>query len=255
MPEAPPPDVIRLDGLAKTYVTGDTAVHALRETDLSIQRGEFTAIMGPSGSGKSTMLNLLGLLDRPTAGHYYLDGSDVSRMDDNDLSDIRCRKVGFVFQSFNLFPHFTVFDNVCVPMRYAEMDADEMRERADRLLEMVGLTNRADHRPTQLSGGQCQRVAIARSLANDPALILADEPTGNLDEKTGQEILQLFRDLHAMGRTLLMVTHNPEYEKVVERVVRLHDGSVASDVRTGVETWRGRAVPPGTVPAAAVGGA
>jgi len=235
-----PPDVIRLEGLAKTYITGETAVHALRETHLTIARGEFTAIMGPSGSGKSTMLNLLGLLDRPTAGRYYLDGSDVSRMDDDDLSDIRCQKVGFVFQSFNLFPHFTVLENVCVPMRYAELDAGEMRGRAARLLEMVGLTNRADHRPTQLSGGQCQRVAIARSLANNPSLILADEPTGNLDERTGQEILQLFRDLHATGRTLLMVTHNPEYEKVVERVVRLHDGDVASDTRTGVGGARSR---------------
>ena len=231
--------VIEMRGLSKSYGMGENTVQALRPTDLAILRGEYTAIMGPSGSGKSTMLNLLGLLDRPTAGSYLLDGYDVSFLADDDLSEIRCLKVGFVFQTFNLFTHQTVFDNVCVPMRYAEYPGDRMRRRAGELLEMVGLANRAAHRPNQLSGGQCQRVAIARALANDPAIILADEPTGNLDEKTGKEILALFDHLHADGRTIVMVTHNPEYENVVERVVRLHDGSVASDRRTGVSKPRG----------------
>ena len=223
-------DVIRLVGLAKTYHTSETPIHALRPLDLTIRRGEFCAIMGASGSGKSTMLNLLGLLDRPTGGHYFLDDIDVSGLGDNAVSEIRCRKVGFVFQSFNLFPHFTVTDNVCVPMRYAELPEREMRKRAATLLEAVGLSDRAGHRPSQLSGGQCQRVAIARSLANNPSLILADEPTGNLDEKTGKEILALFQRLHREGRTLIMVTHNPEYSKIVERVIRLSDGYVVDDV-------------------------
>ena len=226
--------VIELRGLSKSYGEGDGIVRALRPTDLKIPRGEYTAIMGASGSGKSTMLNQLGLLDRPTTGSYILDGYDVSRLDDDDLSEIRCLKVGFVFQTFNLFSHQTVLDNVCVPMRYAEYPRERMIRRANELLELVGLTNRATHRPNQLSGGQCQRVAIARALANDPAIILADEPTGNLDEKTGKEILALFGRLHAAGRTIIMVTHNPEYEGVVERVVRLHDGSVSSDRMTGV---------------------
>jgi putative ABC transport system ATP-binding protein len=227
--------VIALKGVSRSYFTGtDHVVHALHPTHLVIERGEFTAIMGPSGSGKSTMLNLLGLLDRPTTGQFILDGEDVSRMDDDDLSDIRCRKVGFIFQSFNLFPHMTVLENICAPMRYAEVAETEMYDRAERLLSLVGLSHRLDHRPNQLSGGQCQRVAIARALANEPALLLADEPTGNLDEKTGKEILALFRDLHRQGRTLIMVTHNPEYESVVERIVRLHDGHIAEDTRTGV---------------------
>jgi putative ABC transport system ATP-binding protein len=227
--------VIRLAGLAKSYGSGEGAVHALRPTDLEISSGEYTAIMGPSGSGKSTMLNLLGLLDRPTAGSYFLDGHDVSRLNDDDLSEIRCLKVGFVFQTFNLFTHQTVLENVCVPMRYAEFGHAEMLEHAHELIGLVGLENRASHRPNQLSGGQCQRVAIARALANNPAIILADEPTGNLDEKTGKEILALFEKLRDSGRTIIMVTHNPEYENVVERVVRLHDGQIASDKITGVK--------------------
>lgn len=222
-------NVIDLDDLSKTYVTAAADVHALKPTTLSFRAGHFAAIMGPSGSGKSTLLNLLGLLDQPSGGAYILDGIDVSGLDDDARSEIRCRKIGMIFQSFNLFPRLTVFENVCVPMRYADVPEDEMRERAETLLASVGLQDRMDHRPTQLSGGQCQRVAIARALANDPPLLLADEPTGNLDEKTGDEILAIFHDLRDRGRTVLMVTHNPEYEGVVERVVQLHDGHVTRD--------------------------
>jgi putative ABC transport system ATP-binding protein len=179
------------------------------------------------------MLNLLGLLDRPTTGGFFLEGEDISSLEDNALSEIRCLRVGMVFQSFNLFSNFTVLENVCVPMQYADRDSEFMRNRAEELLESVGLSDRAHHRPTQLSGGQCQRVAIARALANDPAVVLADEPTGNLDEQTGHEILALFRELRDRGRTIIMVTHNPEYERDVERIVRLHDGEIMEDVFTG----------------------
>ncbi len=221
--------IIELRNICKTYHTQAAAVHALRGIDLAFGEAHFAAVMGPSGSGKSTLLNLLGLLDRPTEGAFELDGEDVSRLDDNALSEIRCRRVGMIFQSFNLFPNFTVLENVCVPMRYAEVESAVMRARAAELLASVGLADRIDHRPTQLSGGQCQRVAIARALANDPAFLLADEPTGNLDEKTGLEIIRIFQDLRDKGRTVIMVTHDESYAEVVERTIRLHDGEVAED--------------------------
>jgi len=218
---------IELSGISRVYDRGATQVHALQPTDLAFAEGRFYAIMGASGSGKSTMLNLLGMLDRPTTGSYVLDGIDVSRLGDDDVSYIRCRKIGFIFQSFNLFPHFSVLENVCVPMRYAEvLDEASMQQRAHELLERVGLADRIHHKPTELSGGQCQRVAIARALANDSPILLADEPTGNLDEKTGEEVLEIFRRLRDDGRTVIMVTHNPEYETEVEEVIRLHDGEV-----------------------------
>jgi putative ABC transport system ATP-binding protein len=208
------------------YGSGPAAVHALRPADLSIEEGTFVAIFGASGSGKSTMLNMLGLLDEPTAGSYLLEGSNVAKLSDADRSDIRCRKIGIIFQSFNLFPHFSILENVCMPMRFAGMERHEMKERAAQLLDRVGLGSRLKHSPSQLSGGQCQRVAIARSLANDPAVILGDEPTGNLDEKTGDEIIGIFHELVEEGRTVVMVTHNAEYEKEVQRVIELSDGRV-----------------------------
>ncbi len=221
--------VIELIGISKTYYTEASSVQALQSLDLVFEAGRFTAIMGASGSGKSTLLNLLGCMDRPSAGAYILDGHDVSSLDDDALSEIRCHKIGMVFQSFNLFPHYDVLENICVPLRYAEMEEEPMQERARQLLELVGLSDRIHHRPTELSGGQCQRVAIARALANEPAVVLADEPTGNLDEKTGREVLAIFQHLRDQGRTIIMVTHNPEYGKVVERVIRLQDGRVTED--------------------------
>ncbi len=220
--------LIKLDGISKTYQTGETTVSALLDINLEIEAGQFLTIMGASGSGKSTMLNLLGLLDKPSAGVFMLDGIDVSDLDDDQTSAIRCQKVGIVFQSFNLFSHFNILENVCVPMRYARMHPSLMPGRARELLELLGLGDRMTHRPTQLSGGQCQRVAIARALANDPPVILADEPTGNLDERTGWEVMEIFRGLVAQGRTVIMVTHNPEYEKMSNRVVTLHDGRIVS---------------------------
>ncbi|MHC4887250.1 MAG: ABC transporter ATP-binding protein [Planctomycetota bacterium] len=222
-------EVIRLCGIEKVYRTGGVPVTALHPLDLSMSRGHFVAIMGPSGSGKSTLLNLLGMLDRPTQGEYFLAGENVAELDDDALSHRRCHRMGFVFQAFNLMAKLSILENVCVPMQYAEVDPAEMHDRANELLKRVGLGDRVGHRPTQLSGGQCQRVAIARALANDPPIILADEPTGNLDEKTGNEILEIFHELCAQGRTIIMVTHNPEYESIVERVVVLHDGRITRD--------------------------
>ena len=218
--------LIQLQGISRVYGEGPTAVHALRPADLAIEEGTFSAIYGPSGSGKSTMLNMLGLLDEPTTGSYLLEGQNVAKLSDTERSEIRCRKVGIIFQSFNLFPHFSILENVCMPMRFAGVERQIMKERAAQLLDRLGLGDRLHHSPSQLSGGQCQRVAIARALANDPAVLLGDEPTGNLDEKTGDEILDIFHELVAEGRTVVMVTHNPEYEKHVERVIELQDGNV-----------------------------
>ena len=218
--------LIQLQGISRVYGSGSTAVHALRPSNLCIEEGTFVAIFGQSGSGKSTMLNMLGLLDEPTAGSYLLEGQNVAKLSDTERSEIRCRKVGIIFQSFNLFPHFSILENVCMPMRFAGVERNEMKERSAKLLDRVGLGSRLHHSPSQLSGGQCQRVAIARSLANDPAVILGDEPTGNLDEKTGDEIIGIFHELVAEGRTVVMVTHNAEYEKEVQRVIELHDGNV-----------------------------
>ncbi len=224
-----PTPLVQLVDLHKTYMSGASAVHAVREINLTVPEGQFLAIMGASGSGKSTMLNLLGMLDRPSSGKYILGDINVASLSDNAMSDIRCRRIGIVFQSFNLFSQFSVIENVCVPMRYAKAASGAMHERAEQLLKLLGLGHRLRHRPAQLSGGERQRVAIARSLANDPPLILADEPTGNLDEKTGDEVLNILTKLVNSGRTVVMVTHNPAYEELVDRVVVLHDGAIGED--------------------------
>jgi putative ABC transport system ATP-binding protein len=218
--------LIQLQGISRIYGSGPTAVHALRPATLSIEAGTFSAVFGASGSGKSTMLNMLGLLDEPTAGDYLLEGQNVAQLSDRDRSDIRCRKIGIIFQSFNLFPHFSILENVCMPMRFAGVARNEMKERAAGLLDRLGLGSRLHHSPSQLSGGQCQRVAIARALANNPAVLLGDEPTGNLDEKTGDEIIRIFHELVAEGRTVIMVTHNAAYEQEVQRIIELHDGNI-----------------------------
>lgn len=218
--------LIELQGISRVYGSGPAAVHALRPSTLSVEEGTFVAIYGASGSGKSTMLNMLGLLDEPTSGDYLLEGRNVAKLTDAARSEIRCREIGIIFQSFNLFPHFSILENVCMPMRFAGADRSEMKDRAAELLTRVGLGDRLVHSPSQLSGGQCQRVAIARALANRPAVILADEPTGNLDVKTGDEILGVFHELVDEGHTVIMVTHNADYEKEVQRVIELHDGNV-----------------------------
>lgn len=228
-PFSPAPALVRLSNIDKTYISGVTKVQAVKQVNLDVPEGQFLSIMGASGSGKSTMLNLLGMLDRPSAGDYFLGDTNVATLSDNAMSDIRCRRIGIVFQSFNLFNQFSVLENVCVPMRYAKKKPPQMRERAEELLTMLGLGHRLRHRPAQLSGGERQRVAIARSLANDPPLILADEPTGNLDEKTGDSVLGILCDLVKKGQTVIMVTHNPAYEEIVDRVVVLHDGEICSD--------------------------
>ena len=201
-------------------------MQALHPVNLTIAKGRFVAVMGPSGSGKSTLLNLIGMLDRPSSGAYLLEGENVADLSDDVMSEIRCLKIGMVFQSFNLFPRFTVLENVCVPMQYANASTSVMIERAKTLIELVGLSSRMHHRPTQLSGGESQRTAIARALANNPNLILADEPTGNLDHNTGRDIIEIFRRLALDGKTVVMITHNPDYSDDVERVITLQDGRI-----------------------------
>ena len=221
----------RLHELKKDYVLKGETVHALRGVSLEVPEGDYVAIMGPSGSGKSTLLNLLGCLDKPTDGSYFLGDDDVAKMNDRELSRIRASRIGFVFQSYNLIPQLTVVENIEVPLYYQGRVNRQTKERCRALAEMVGLGERLRHRPTQLSGGQQQRVAIARSLVNDPYFILADEATGNLDSKTALEILQLFAKLNAEGRTIIMVTHEDDVAAHARRVVRLRDGLVQSDDR------------------------
>jgi putative ABC transport system ATP-binding protein len=223
-------ELITLEGVRKTYDLGKAQVHALAGIDLSIVENDYVAIMGPSGSGKSTLMNLLGCLDTPTAGRYRFAGEDVAAMDDDALADIRNRQIGFVFQSFNLLPRATILRNVELPLVYAGLDRDERRERATEALDQVGLADRIEHRPNELSGGQRQRVAIARALVTRPSLILADEPTGNLDSRTGAEIMALFDGLHAQGNTLLLVTHEDDIAAHARRCVRLRDGLIESDL-------------------------
>ncbi|NLX27093.1 MAG: ABC transporter ATP-binding protein [Lentisphaerae bacterium] len=222
-------EIIRLENLEKTYFKKSLAVPVLKGINLSIYEGEFNGIMGTSGSGKTTMLNILGLLDVPTGGKYYLDGDEVEHFSDDHLAGLRNRKIGYIFQSFNLSPNLTIGQNIEVPMIYGEIPKRDRVKRAKELAESVGLGHRLNHRPTELSGGECQRTAIARALANKPAYLLADEPTGNLDEKTGEEIMRLFHDLHEQQKvTIVMVTHNPELETQFNRVIRLRDGRVVS---------------------------
>lgn len=221
---------VSLRSLTKTYVMGDQEVHALRGVDMDFGAGEFWAIMGASGSGKSTMLNVLGCLDRPTSGSYFLDGRDVAGLDDDSLSEIRLRYLGFVFQSFNLIPQLTVAENIALPLYYLGASAEESRARAEELASRVGLAERLAHRPSELSGGQQQRVAIARALASDPVLLLADEPTGNLDSAMSTEIMKLLTELHEEGKTIIMVTHEPDIADFAQRRLVMKDGRVA-DVR------------------------
>ena len=228
--------LIKIQNLKKIYGSGEIAVHALDGVDASIDQGEFAAIMGPSGSGKSTLMNILGCLDRPTSGTYILDGEDVSELSKEELADVRNRKIGFVFQSFNLLPRLSALRNVMLPMMYRpedRLDPEEREEWAVAALESVGLGNRLYHRPNELSGGQQQRVAIARALVNEPSLILADEPTGNLDSRSSVEIMELIHDLHAQGVTILMVTHESDLATHAGRVICLHDGRIISDGRSG----------------------
>jgi putative ABC transport system ATP-binding protein len=222
-------EVIRIRELAREYRMGEERILALRSVSLDIRRNEYVAIMGPSGSGKSTMMNLLGCLDTPTGGEYWLNGQEVSRLSDDELARVRNREIGFVFQTFNLLPRATALHNVELPLVYAGLRARERRERAAAALERVGLKDRMDHRPNELSGGQRQRVAIARALVNDPSILLADEPTGNLDSVTSEEIMRVFGALHAAGQTVIMVTHEADIAAHAERVVVLRDGSVESD--------------------------
>jgi putative ABC transport system ATP-binding protein len=227
-----PEPVIELRGVEKHYQMGDTLVKALHGVDLKILPGDYISILGPSGCGKSTMLNILGCLDQPTIGQYFLSGQDVSQLSDDDLSQVRGKRLGFIFQSYNLIQQLTVVENIEVPLYYQGVPEKESREIAVALAEKVGLGTRLDHRPTELSGGQQQRVAIARALANDPAVILADEATGNLDSKSGGDILQIFDELNADGKTLILITHDEGMAMRTSRTIRLKDGSVAYDSYT-----------------------
>jgi putative ABC transport system ATP-binding protein len=222
---------IALRRVSKSYGSGDVAVHALRDVDFVVERGDFVAIMGQSGSGKTTLMNIVGCLDGPTSGHYLLDGIDVRGLDDFELSWIRNRKIGLIFQSFNLIPRTTALRNVELPMIYARIPRHERRARALAALDAVGLSARAEHGPQELSGGQQQRVAIARAIVTNPALILADEPTGNLDTASTEEILQIFARLNVEGRTVVMITHEPHVVEHAKRVIRISDGRIVEDVR------------------------
>ncbi len=221
--------MISLKNLTKVYATGDVEVRALAGVSLEITEGEFVSIMGPSGSGKSTMMNILGCLDRPTTGEYFLDGLNIAQASDNQLAEIRNQKIGFVFQSFNLLPRTTALENVELPMLYRGIGAKERRESALRALNAVGLGNRVHHKPNELSGGQQQRVAIARALANNPVIIMADEPTGNLDSKSSEEIMAIFQQLNDAGITVALVTHEPDIALFSKRIVRFKDGQIDSD--------------------------
>lgn len=222
--------IIRVTDITRRYVIGTEEIHALNGVSLEVQKNEYVALMGPSGSGKSTLMNMLGCLDTPTSGEYILNGIPVAKMSDNELAEVRNKEIGFVFQTFNLLPRSTTLENVALPLVYAGMKKDARDVRAIEVLEQVGLGNRMSHKPNELSGGQRQRVAIARALVNKPAIILADEPTGNLDSKTSVEIMGLLEDIHKLGNTIILVTHEEDIAKYAHRIVRLKDGVIESDV-------------------------
>lgn len=221
--------LIVLNDIGRKYVIGAETIHALKSVTLNIYRGEFVALMGPSGSGKSTLMNILGCLDTPTKGDYMLNGIHVSEMSDNELAEVRNKEIGFVFQTFNLLPRSSSLDNVALPLVYAGVSRDEREKRARATLESVGLGNRVGHKPNELSGGQRQRVAVARALINNPSIILADEPTGNLDTKTSVEIMGLLEDIHAKGNTIILVTHEEDIAQHAHRIVRMRDGLIEND--------------------------
>ncbi len=222
-------NIIELKNLAKHYKMGENIVKALDGVNVEIKKGDFVAIVGPSGSGKSTMMNMVGALDLATEGEIFLEGEDIEELEESELAQIRGRKIGFVFQTFNLIPTLTALENVMLPMTFQGLPKDEKIERAEEILEMVGLTNRKDHFPNELSGGERQRVAISRALANNPEVILADEPTGNLDSKTGKEIMNIFKDLNKKGKTIILVTHDLELTKYANKVLKLRDGKIEKD--------------------------
>lgn len=222
-------EVIRIENLHKTYILGTQQVNALDGVSLSIRKNDYIAIMGPSGSGKSTMMNILGCLDTPTSGKYILGGTDVSQMEDSDLADVRNRQIGFVFQSFNLLPRYSALENVALPLIYCGTPEKERISLGTNALEVVGLSDRMDHKPNELSGGQRQRVAIARAIINNPTIILADEPTGNLDTKTSVEIMNIFEKIWRQGNTIIIVTHEEDISRFARRIVRLRDGRIESD--------------------------
>ncbi|GAA4071718.1 ABC transporter ATP-binding protein [Flavobacterium cheonanense] len=221
--------LIKISDIKRDFILGNETIYVLKGIDLQINKGEYVALMGPSGSGKSTLMNILGCLDTPTSGTYILNGKDVSQMHDDDLAEVRNKEIGFVFQTFNLLPRTTALDNVALPMIYAGYPKSERNKRATEVLTQVNLSDRMDHQPNQLSGGQRQRVAVARALVNKPSIILADEPTGNLDSKTSVEIMKLFGDIHASGNTVILVTHEEDIAKYAHRIIRLRDGIIESD--------------------------
>lgn len=223
--------IISVSELVKTYIMGQTKVHALRGVNLDIYTNDYLALMGPSGSGKSTLMNLIGCLDTPTSGTYILNGTNVSTLDDDELAEIRNKEIGFVFQTFNLLPRLSALDNVALPLVYGGVNKSTRLDRAREVLDAVGLGDRVDHKPNELSGGQRQRVAIARALVNNPSIILADEPTGNLDTKTSIEIMGIFEKIHQNGNTVILVTHEPDIAEHCHRIVRLRDGVVETDIR------------------------
>lgn len=221
--------IIQIQEIAKKYIVGTQAVHALKSVSLSIEKNEYVALMGPSGSGKSTLMNILGCLDSPTSGIYKLNSQDVSKMDDDSLAEVRNKEIGFVFQTFNLLPRYSAVENVALPLIYAGYSKKERTERALEVLDQVNLSDRVEHKPNELSGGQRQRVAVARALVNSPSIILADEPTGNLDTKTSYEIMALFEEIHAKGNTIILVTHEEDIAQHAHRIIRLRDGLVEAD--------------------------